>query len=83
MLFNELNLKEASLRAIDALGFESPSEIQEKSIPLLMDGDIDFIGQAQTGTGKTAAFTLPLLEKIDFSATFNSIFSNIFSKLSF
>ncbi|MBC76256.1 MAG: hypothetical protein CME64_09600 [Halobacteriovoraceae bacterium] len=68
MLFKELNLKETSLKAIEALGFESPSEIQEKSIPLLMDGDIDFIGQAQTGTGKTAAFTLPLLEKIDFSS---------------
>ena len=56
------------MKAIEALGFEAPSEIQEKSIPKLLEADIDFIGQAQTGTGKTAAFTLPLLEKIDFSA---------------
>ena len=68
MLFSELNLKETSMKAIEALGFESPSEIQEKSIPKLLAGEIDFIGQAQTGTGKTAAFTLPLLEKLDFSA---------------
>lgn len=68
MLFKELNLKESSLKAIEALGFETPSEIQEKSIPLLLEGDIDYIGQAQTGTGKTAAFALPLLEKIDFSS---------------
>lgn len=68
MLFKELNLKESSLKSIEALGFESPTEIQEKSIPILMKGDIDFVGQAQTGTGKTAAFTLPLLEKIDFNS---------------
>ena len=56
------------MKAIEAMGFESPTEIQEKSIPKLMEAEIDFIGQAQTGTGKTAAFTLPLLEKIDHSA---------------
>ncbi|MEX0798968.1 MAG: DEAD/DEAH box helicase, partial [Bacteriovoracaceae bacterium] len=65
MLFNELNLKESSLKAIEALGFEAPTEIQEKSIPILLENDIDFIGQAQTGTGKTAAFALPLFEKLD------------------
>lgn len=69
MLFNELPLKPNSLRAIEALGFETPSDIQEQSIPLLIADDIDFIGQAQTGTGKTAAFTLPLLEKIDFKSS--------------
>ncbi len=68
MLFSELNLKATSMKAIEALGFEAPSEIQEKSIPKLLAGEIDFIGQAQTGTGKTAAFTLPLLEKLDFDA---------------
>ena len=69
MLFSELNLKESSLKAVEALGFTKPSEIQEKSIPILMaEGEIDFVGQAQTGTGKTAAFTLPLLEKIDFNS---------------
>jgi ATP-dependent RNA helicase DeaD len=47
------------------MGFTQPTEIQEKAIPVLLESDIDFIGQAQTGTGKTAAFVLPLLEKID------------------
>jgi len=56
------------MKAIEALGFESPTEIQEKSIPMLMEREVDFIGQAQTGTGKTAAFTLPILEKIDHKA---------------
>jgi ATP-dependent RNA helicase DeaD len=64
--FTDLGLKSSSLKAIEALGFKTPSEIQAKSIPLLLAEDIDFIGQAQTGTGKTAAFVLPLLEKIDF-----------------
>ncbi len=68
MLFKELELKAQTLQAVEALGFESPTEIQEKSIPILLGEDVDFIGQAQTGTGKTAAFTLPLLEKIDFSS---------------
>lgn len=68
MLFSDLNLKSTSMQAIEAMGFVEPSEIQQKSIPKLMEADIDFIGQAQTGTGKTAAFTLPLLEKIDLKA---------------
>lgn len=68
MLFKDLNLKGSSMEAIEKLGFTEPTEIQEKSIPILLDRDIDFIGQAQTGTGKTAAFTLPLLEKIDLKA---------------
>ena len=67
MLFTELGLKESSLKAIEKLGYTTPTEIQVKSIPLLLEKDIDFIGQAQTGTGKTAAFVLPLLEKIDLS----------------
>ena len=45
--------------------FKEPTEIQEKTIPILLNGDIDVVGQAQTGTGKTAAFGLPLIEKID------------------
>ncbi len=65
MLFSELKLRPSSLQAIEKMGFKEPSEIQEKAIPVLLEGDIDFIGQAQTGTGKTAAFVLPLLEKID------------------
>src|SRR5690606_22297665 len=65
MSFVELGLKESSLKAIEKMGFEAPSEIQAQAIPVLMEGNVDFIGQAQTGSGKTAAFVLPLLEKID------------------
>jgi ATP-dependent helicase YprA (DUF1998 family) len=64
MSFNELGLKESSLKAIAKMGFENPSEIQSQAIPVLLQGDVDFIGQAQTGSGKTAAFVLPLLEKL-------------------
>lgn len=66
MSFSHLGLKESSLKAIAKMGYENPSEIQEQAIPVLMKGDVDFIGQAQTGSGKTAAFVLPLLEKLDF-----------------
>jgi len=66
MSFINLGLKASSLQAIAKMGFENPSEIQEQAIPLLMQGDVDFIGQAQTGSGKTAAFILPLFEKLDF-----------------
>lgn len=59
-------LSKESLQAIEKMGFEELSPIQQQAIPPLMDGR-DLIGQAQTGTGKTAAFSLPLLEKIDFS----------------
>ncbi len=68
MSFTDLGLKESSLKAIQKLGFETPSEIQAQAIPVLLKDDVDFIGQAQTGTGKTAAFALPLLQKIDFKA---------------
>jgi ATP-dependent RNA helicase DeaD len=65
MSFVNLGLKESSIKAITKMGYENPSEIQEQAIPALINGDIDFIGQAQTGSGKTAAFVLPLLEKLD------------------
>lgn len=68
MSFKELGLKESSLKAIEKMGFETPSEIQSQAIPVLMSGEVDFIGQAQTGSGKTAAFVLPLLEKLDFKS---------------
>jgi ATP-dependent RNA helicase DeaD len=68
MSFIDLGLKESSLKAIAKMGFENPSEIQVQAIPVLMQGDVDFIGQAQTGSGKTAAFVLPLLEKLDFKS---------------
>ncbi|UTJ06589.1 DEAD/DEAH box helicase [Arcobacter roscoffensis] len=60
MTFNEFNLKEDLQKAIDSAGFQEPSPIQEKAIPVVLSGK-DIVGQAQTGTGKTAAFGLPIL----------------------
>ncbi|MFG1500003.1 DEAD/DEAH box helicase [Halobacteriovorax sp. XZX-3] len=65
MNFNEIPLKESLLRALEDRGFESATDIQSQAIPLLIEKDTDFVGQAQTGTGKTAAFSLPLLHRID------------------
>ncbi len=62
--FSEFDLNENLIKAITDLGYEMPSPIQRKTIPLLLEGK-DIIGQAQTGTGKTAAFALPVLQKID------------------
>lgn len=63
--FRALGLSENVLEALAKKGFETPSEIQEKTIPLLLSGAKDIVGQAQTGTGKTAAFGLPLIEHLD------------------
>lgn len=63
--FQDLGLSAPILRALNDLGFEQPSTIQAQAIPLLLEGQTDLIGLAQTGTGKTAAFGLPLLERID------------------
>ena len=62
--FAQLSLAPAVLKVIDEVGYETPSPIQARSIPPLLDGR-DLLGQAQTGTGKTAAFSLPLLTRID------------------
>ncbi|VAW93011.1 DEAD-box ATP-dependent RNA helicase DeaD (= CshA) [hydrothermal vent metagenome] len=62
--FNQLKLKDALLKILDEIGYEAPSPIQAATIPLLLDCK-DIIGQAQTGTGKTAAFALPLLSNLD------------------
>jgi ATP-dependent RNA helicase DeaD len=62
--FAELGLSEATLAALDAVGYEAPSPIQARTIPLLLAGR-DVLGQAQTGTGKTAAFALPLIDRLD------------------
>lgn len=65
MTFEELGLREEVLKSLKELGFEAPTPIQEKAIPYLMKDDCDFVGLAQTGTGKTAAFGLPLINKIN------------------
>jgi len=62
--FHSLGLSEAHVRHLDSLGFTTPTPIQAQAIPHLLSGR-DVVGQAQTGTGKTAAFSLPILERID------------------
>ena len=69
MNFTDLNLSPSILRAINDQGFTSPSDIQEQAIPKLIGADKDFVGQAQTGTGKTAAFVIPMLENINAKAS--------------
>jgi len=63
--FEQLGLNESLLLAIKDLGFENPSEVQEKAIPALLEQNTDLVALAQTGTGKTAAFGFPLIQKID------------------
>lgn len=63
--FKQLGLSDSLLKAIKDLGFDTPTDIQLQAIPKLIKENRDFIGLAQTGTGKTAAFGLPLLERID------------------
>lgn len=65
--FEQLGLNESLLAAINDLGFIDPSEIQQKAIPLLLEKNTDIVALAQTGTGKTAAFGFPLIQKIDLS----------------
>ena len=62
--FADLGLSEDILAALRDVGYESPSPIQEQAIPVLLEGR-DVIGQAQTGTGKTAAFGLPMIQSVD------------------
>ncbi|MBD2859775.1 DEAD/DEAH box helicase [Spongiibacter sp. KMU-158] len=62
--FADLGLPDVLVNAVEALGYETPSPIQQATIPLILEGR-DVLGQAQTGTGKTAAFALPLLARID------------------
>jgi ATP-dependent RNA helicase DeaD len=61
--FEDLNLSSEILKAVENKGFEEATPIQAKSIPYILEGR-DIIGQAQTGTGKTAAFGIPILEKL-------------------
>ena len=64
MSFNSLGLSDTVLKGIRAMGYEDPTPIQLRGIPLILEGR-DVIGSAQTGTGKTAAFGLPILTKLD------------------
>ncbi|WP_455168749.1 DEAD/DEAH box helicase [Aegicerativicinus sediminis] len=66
--FSELGLQSELLEAINDMGFITPSDIQLKTIPLLLENETDLVALAQTGTGKTAAFGFPLLQKIDISS---------------
>ncbi|MBD0833166.1 DEAD/DEAH box helicase [Aestuariibaculum sediminum] len=66
--FQDLGLNNDLLQAITDLGFEKPSEVQEKAIPLLLETEGDLVALAQTGTGKTAAFGFPMLQKIDLNS---------------
>ncbi|TWJ00014.1 ATP-dependent RNA helicase DeaD [Mucilaginibacter frigoritolerans] len=68
--FIELGIRHDIVNAISELGFENPTPIQEQSIPVLLTGSNDFVGLAQTGTGKTAAFGLPLLELLNFEENY-------------
>ena len=63
--FYDLGLNKALLQAVEDMGFEHPSEVQEKAIPILLEKETDIVSLAQTGTGKTAAFGFPMLQKID------------------
>lgn len=65
MTFKELGVSEDIIKGLKEMGIVSPTKIQESAIPILSEGTVDFIGQAPTGTGKTAAFGLPLLAQID------------------
>ncbi len=66
--FKDLSLSEALLKALDEVGYETPSPVQAATIPVLLEGS-DIVGQAQTGSGKTAAFALPMLSRIDLKNT--------------
>ena len=64
-IFEELGLSEELLNYIQKKGFKKPTEVQQLAIPKLIENDKDLIVQAQTGTGKTAAFALPIVQSID------------------
>lgn len=66
--FSALGIRKDYIKSIQEIGISKPTEIQEKAIPILLNSKTDFIGLAQTGTGKTAAFGLPVLHQIDASS---------------
>jgi ATP-dependent RNA helicase DeaD len=67
MNFKTLGLRTELVKAVEGLGFQTPMPIQEKAIPALLSRERDFVGLAQTGTGKTGAFGLPLIQRIDWA----------------
>jgi ATP-dependent RNA helicase DeaD len=71
--FDHLGLLPGLVKAVTLIGFERPTPIQEKAIPILLKGDGDFVGLAQTGTGKTAAYGLPLLQLVDESSRLTQV----------
>ena len=66
--FKKIGLEENLVLAVEKMGFETPSEVQSKTVPILLEKDTDLVALAQTGTGKTAAFGLPMIQKIDISS---------------
>jgi ATP-dependent RNA helicase RhlE len=76
MNFDELNLAPAILKAVHEQGYETPTPIQAQAIPVVLDG-LDLLGGAQTGTGKTAAFTLPMLHRLSSTPAAKSKFGGI------
>ncbi|MBA2407865.1 MAG: DEAD/DEAH box helicase, partial [Chitinophagales bacterium] len=71
--FSDLGLSQPILEAIETLGFVTPTPIQEKTIPVLLANNRDLIALAQTGTGKTAAFGMPLIQLIDSNASHTQV----------
>ena len=65
MTFKDLGLDKNYTKSLKEIGIKTPTEIQEQAIPILLSSNTDFVGLAQTGTGKTAAYGLPLLHKVD------------------
>ena len=63
--FKDLGLEPSLIQAVEDLGFETPTDVQKEAIPLLLNKNTDLVALAQTGTGKTAAFGMPLLQKIN------------------
>jgi len=66
--FKKIGLEENLLLAVEKMGFEAPSEVQSKTVPVLLEKDTDLVALAQTGTGKTAAFGFPMIQKIDINS---------------
>ncbi|MFA6806727.1 MAG: DEAD/DEAH box helicase, partial [Bacteroidales bacterium] len=67
MTFKELGISPEILKAIDELGFENAMPVQAETLPILLNQDVNLVALAQTGTGKTAAFGLPMIQKMDYS----------------